>query len=189
MIESRDVILIGRDEPITEDSVAIRMLVDPYREQAHAAWFHRWSDHMEAWDQWNVMGLFGPFGKWEHVYFLTYEGFGEHWCPTLSHMIQYTPLVGIADPIPVSPVNPPILLRASELLAEPERKPHVSYAYDRLLTNTMRLRKHGLLDHPEVITRKGLDALVRSMGLVLDEDDKGWIRLRAITPEEERVAL
>jgi hypothetical protein len=190
MIEVRDLVLVGREEVVTEDTRPIHMLLDPWKRRARRAWLQRWPDKAERWDQWNVMACIGSFGRWSHFDFLTYEGLGEAWMPELVDRIRYTPLVECADPIEVSPVNPPVLLRTTRLLSEPERKPHVHYAYDRLLTTEKRLAKHGLLDHPLCVTKEGFARLCRYMGLVVEtEEGSRQISIREVTDADLRIAL
>lgn len=190
MIEHRGVTLVGRHEPLTEDTRALRVLIDPYRDRARRAWRRRWPDRLDAWDAWDVQAMIGRVGAWQYVDFLCFDRFGQTHAPALVERLRYTVDLGIIDPI-LAPDDPPVLHESWRLLP-PDGHPNAPHAYrqgwiERLRTLEAKLERLGLFDHPGAITRDGWAATLAHYRMIIREDGHG--RFHIEEPKVEASAL
>ena len=171
MIEYPKVLLVGRHEVVPEDMRWIWERLVVVCGQIRHAWEHRWSDRLEAWDEWNVLACVGDWGKWDYFDCMRWEELGESPLPYLRTRWRYVPLLGIVDPQAVG-ADPPVLHGSSRLLDSkhwPVKLPG-TWSHDpktRLEEIERKLDKLSLPNDSGAQTRRGAAECLRQRGYEL----------------------
>jgi len=177
MIEFPRVVLVGRHEPVPDGPESyFRDAAGAFEQAAHRAYFHRWPDRPELWDEWNVVAMVGEFGKWNLVELQNWEGLGTMVIPVLRARLAYIPATGRIDPVPVSGFDPPILHHATKLLPPDGRIPgdKISIVMRKSWMESVRtveaqFERLGLFNYPTSGTLRGWQRLLAREGLRVEE--------------------
>ncbi len=163
MLEFADVILLGREEPASEDNRWVRERYEALTAEMAGPYLREHTDRPELWHGHNVFAAIGPFGRWYRYEWQTWEGLGTLPIPHLAGVVRHDLTLGVIYPLAVDPVDPPVLHRSYELLPPPlPRRPD---SREKILVACRKLERLGLLDWPEANSKLGWEAILRRQGL------------------------
>ena len=174
MIEHPNVVLVGRFEraPLDFAGAWIRDAAGRFESIAQRAWFHRYPDDRDEWDDWNVIAMIGKFGAWHAVEFMGFEGFGTTPVPVLRSRLQFVPATRHIDPMPVTGYDPPVLHKSSRLMPADGKLPGDKWTPASRKTwmvgcRTVEdyLERRGLYGFPTAGTQRGWERLLVREGL------------------------
>ena len=178
MVELASLILIGRQEPTTEDNRSIRMFMKERLDRAEWLWRYRWAERPADWDSWNVVALHGAFGAWSMIDFQTWKDLGRVPVPELVRVLRYVPAADMIDPIDVDPYDPPVLIGAHRLLAPPPKSVKGSRykgtRSDQAYHFNQMLERHGLLADPRIHSKRGFRRALEEQRLAVSPDPDRW---------------
>ena len=166
MIREKGQISVGRYEPEDDNNFWMKREGDRMAAIVRAALNERWPDKSSEWRRWNVIRMIGRYQQWVYVDLLEWTPLGELPLPELRSWWRYIPLLGRVDPIDIG--NDPSLLWHGRVLLygeDEEDEKVASLARHRARSFDQELERQGITRLPGVGTRKGLDHVMRVLGL------------------------
>jgi hypothetical protein len=157
VLELPDVVLLGREEPVTTENRWAHDRYDMLTAHIGPAYVNEHTDQVDAWKGHNVFVQIGPYGAWTALEWQTWRGLGRVPVPHLVARVRLDLGLGLLYPVTVDPVNPPLLHWSHRMLGPGKVADKIAAFYEAV-------EQAGLLHDPAAATRKGWERIVREAG-------------------------
>ena len=115
MMEWRGSTLVGRHEPLKDESPFLWSVVLRVNMACQATWARQNVDDPDGWDAWNVMACVGTWGRWHSYDLLELKGLGTHPTPHVACRWRFDQRSATLTELEV-PADPPVVHLTSALL-------------------------------------------------------------------------